>query len=174
MKRPAEKEYIDFYHKYISLVPEGNILEILEKQKIQFCEFMAKVPESKAEFRYAPDKWSIKEVITHLSDNELIFNYRAFRISRGDKQKLAGYEQDDYIKNVNLKGISLTELVEQFFNFRSASISMFKTVTGKMWGYTGNANNATLSVRACAYIMVGHVIHHMKILHSRYLNLNGH
>lgn len=170
MKRPAAGEYNKFYQNYIDLVPEGNILEIMEKQKDKFLEFLVNIPESKAKYRYEANKWTIKEVIAHLVDNEIIFNYRAFRISRGDKSKLAGYEQDDYIKNVNLSKFTLSDIVEQFFNMRTASISMFKTITGKMWDNKGIASGNTISVKACAYIMVGHVIHHMKILNSKYLH----
>ena len=170
MTRPAKKEFAKYYHKYVDLVPNGNIIEVLEKQSIQFCEFLAQVPEKKSEHRYAKGKWSIKEVIAHITDVETAFNYRAWRFSRKDKQELAGFEQNDFIKNSDFKKHTLSELVEQFYNVRIASISNFKMMDTKISKYKGLASGNPFSVRACAYIMAGHVIHHMKILHTKYLN----
>ncbi len=169
MTRPAKNEYAEYYHKYIELVPKGNIIELLEKQGVQFCEFLAQVPEKKSTYRYANGKWNIKEVIAHMTDVETAFNYRAWRFSRKDKQELTGFEQDEFIKNSDFKKHTLSELVEQFYNVRMASISNFKMMNNNISKYKGVANGSSFSVRACAYIMVGHVIHHMKILHTKYL-----
>ncbi len=169
MERPAPKEYAKYYKGYIDLVPKGNILQILEKQNAQFCEFMAQVKEEKANYRYAKNKWSIKEVIAHLIDVELVFMYRALRFSRKDSTNLPGFEQDDYIKNSDLSNLTLSELVEQFYYMRKASRAMFSSFPEKMWKNSGTANDQPASVRAIAHIMVGHVIHHMKVIHQKYL-----
>lgn len=170
MTRPSKNEYAEFYHKYVTLVPNGEIIDIMQKQSVQFCEFLAKVPEAKGEYRYAKGKWNIKEVIAHITDVEIAFNYRAWRFSHKDKQELAGFEQDDYIKNIDLKNYTLSDMVEQFYNVRIASISNFKLMNEKMWKNKGIASGNSVSVKGCAYIMAGHVMHHTKILHTKYLS----
>jgi len=169
MERPAPKEYAKYYQGYVGLVPNGNILQIFEKQNDQFCEFLAQVDEKKANYRYAKGKWSIKEVIAHLIDVELVFMYRALRFSRKDTAKLPGFEQDDYIKNSDQSHLTLSELVEQFYHMRKASFALFSSFSDDMWLREGSANGDQASVRAIAHIMVGHVIHHMKVIHTKYL-----
>jgi len=168
MERPSENEYAPFYQKYVSLIPNGNILEVMEKQNEQFCEFLAQFDEERADYRYAKDKWSIKEVIAHLIDVELVFMYRAFRFSRNDKASLHGFDQDEFISNGDFSKLTLSELVEQFYHMRKAAIPMFSSFTKKMWIRKGTASDNSFSVRAIAYIMVGHVIHHMRVIHQKY------
>ena len=170
MERPSQKEYAAYYNGYISLVPNGNLLQILEKQNEQFCEFLAQVDEHKADFRYAKNKWSIKEVIGHIIDVELVFLYRALRISRKDKTNIPGFDQDNYVTNSTFSDVSLSDLVEQFYNLRKTSIAILSSFSDKMWKQKGKANSQTVSVRALGYIMAGHVIHHMKVIHTKYLN----
>ena len=170
MNRPAENEYLSYYNNYIKLVPQGNIVALMEKQNTQFCEYLAQVSEEKAGYRYAEGKWSLKEVIGHLIDVELIFLYRALRVSRNDQTLIPGFEQDDYVANGNYDEQDLSSLVEQFFHVRRSSVSLFKSFKDAMWTNTGNANGHTISTRAIAFIMVGHVIHHMQIIQKRYLS----
>ena len=169
MKRPAKEEYAAYYKGYIDSVPQGDLLEIMDKQNTQFCEFFAHVNEEKAAYRYAKGKWTLKEVLGHIIDLELVFLYRAICISRKESQDLPGFEQEDYIKNSNYSKMTLNELVEQFYLVRKSSVAMFKSFSPKMWALSGIANNHRVSVRALAYIMTGHVIHHMKIINSKYL-----
>lgn len=169
MEHPAPSEYARYYQNYIDLVPNGNILQIFEKQNDQLCEFLAQVDEEKANYRYAKGKWSIKEVIVHLIDLELVFMYRALRFSRKDSTNLPGFEQDDFIKNCDLSHLSLSELVAQFYHMRKASCALFSSFSEDMWANIGTANGEPASVRAIAHIMVGHVIHHMKVIHTKYL-----
>ncbi|KAA3610380.1 MAG: DinB family protein [Calditrichaeota bacterium] len=170
MERPASTEYAKYYQGYIDLVPNGDILQILEKQNDQFCEFLAQVDEEKANYRYAEGKWSIKQVIAHLIDVELVFMYRALRISRKDSTPIPGFEQDDYIKNSDQSHLTLSELVEQFYHMRKASIALLRSFSPDMWQNIGTANGFPASVRAIAHVMIGHVIHHMKVIHSKYLS----
>ncbi len=169
MKRPAATEYADYYQSYIDLVPKGDILKIFEKQNDQFCAFLAQVNEEKAGFRYAKGKWSIKEVIAHLIDVELVFMYRALRFSRNDSTELPGFKQNDYIKNSDQSHLTLSELVEQFYHMRKASHALLSSFSKDMWSKQGKANGHPASVRAIAHIMVGHVIHHMQVIHTKYL-----
>ena len=169
MERPAENEYAPYYQKYVSLIPNGNILQMMEKQNEQFCEFLAQFDEERANYSYEDGKWTLKEVIGHLIDVELVFMYRALRFSRNDKESLHGFEQDDFIANSDFSKLTLSELVEQFYHMRKAAIPMFNSFTDEMCNRKGKASDSSFSVKAIAYIMVGHVIHHMKIIHSKYL-----
>lgn len=167
--KPNSSEYAAYYERYVSLVPNGPILEILEKQNTQFCEFMAQVNEEKADFRYEKGKWSVKEVISHIIDVETTFFYRAFAISRNEQTNLPGFDHDAYVNKTDLSHISLSELIEQFFTIRKAALTLFSGFTQSMWAYEGQANTSPVSTRAVAWIMAGHVIHHMKIIHKHYL-----
>ena len=169
MERPAKNEYASYYQKYVSLIPNGDILKLMEKQNEQFCEFLAQINEEKANYRYAKDKWSIKEVIGHLIDVELVFMYRALRFSRNDKVALHGFDQDAFIANGDFSKLTLSDLVEQFYHIRKAAIPMFSAFTDKMWGRKGKVDKNSFTVRAIAYIMVGHVIHHMRVIHQKYM-----
>jgi len=169
--KPQKGEYVSYYQSYIDLVPKGDLLKILDKQNDLFCAYFADVPENKADFKYEKGKWSIKEVIGHIIDTEMVFLYRLMRFSRKDSTDLPGFDQDKFIKNSNYKDQSLTTLVEQFYLQRKFAIHLLTSLTPAMWKLKGSANSgATMSVRASAYIMAGHVIHHMQIIQKRYLS----
>ncbi len=170
MKKQAIAESNSYYHDYIKQVPDKNIIDVLEQQNQQFCEFMTKIDEDKAGFRYAKGKWTIREIIGHLVETEKVFSYRALCISRGDKTKLPGFDENTYIKNSNYDKLKLTDLVELFYLTRKSSIALFKTFTPKMWAAKGNTNNSNVSVRALAYIIAGHLMHHVQVINKLYLN----
>ncbi len=170
VKRPLADEYDAFYQKYIQQAPDGDILEILDKQADLMGRFFAGISEEKGNYRYAPDKWSIKEVVGHLLDVERIFAYRAFRFSREDAVELAGFDQDVYVPKGQYDTQDLPELVESFYLQRKATLSMFRQFTPAMWEARGKANGSEMSVRAVAWILAGHLIHHMKIIQNRYLS----
>src|SRR4051812_1662643 len=113
MNRPEKGEYAEYYERYISLVKENDIVAVLEKQQSELLEFFKQVTEEKSLFAYAEGKWSIKEVIGHLTDGERIFAYRALRISRADQTPIEGFEQDGYIENSNFNNTKLSELAEE-------------------------------------------------------------
>ncbi len=169
MKRPDPKEYSEYYHNYVQQVPKGNILDILDKQADLLGRFFAEISEEKSLYRYEPDKWSIREVVGHLLDVERIFSCRAFRFSRGDKTDLPGFDENAYVPNGNYDTHDISELVEEFYLLRKATVSMFRGFDRKMWDLKGKANGASMSVRAVAWILAGHLIHHMKVIQSRYL-----
>jgi len=169
MNRPEKSEYAEYYETYVSLVSETEIISVLENQSAELQKLFAGISDEKGAFRYAADKWSIKELLGHLIDGERVFAYRAFRFSRADKNALAGFEQDDYVLYGNFNDCKLADLVEEFSLLRKANTIMFKNLPKDSWARTGTASNAEVSVRALAYIMVGHVRHHAKILQERYL-----
>ncbi|MGI8468176.1 MAG: DinB family protein [Pyrinomonadaceae bacterium] len=169
MNRPEKTEYAEYYDRYISLVAESDIVAAMENQLRETESFFAGISEEKGSLAYAADKWTIKQVVGHLSDGEKIFAYRALRISRGDETPIEGFEQDGYVENGNFDAARLADLVEEFSLLRRANILAFKNLTDEAWNKTGTASDNQVSVRALAYIMVGHVRHHIKILKERYL-----
>jgi hypothetical protein len=167
--RPALAEYDPCYWKYIELVPDGDIVEILSSQINNTLAQLGKASDEKACQSYAPGKWSIKEVVGHVIDSERIFAYRALRISRNDKTPLAGFEQDDYVAGTNFNTRPLAGLIEEFKAVRSASIHLFKPLTDAEWQRRGIANGKEITTRALAYNIAGHELHHVGVLKSRYL-----
>lgn len=167
--RPSSNEFAHYYHKSIQEVPDGNIIEILEQQKLNAEKFFSSINEEKSLFRYAEGKWSIREVLGHIIDAERIFSYRALRFSRKDPQPLLSFEENTYVSNSNYNSILLMNICEEFSSLRKSNILMFKGFKEKMWTMTGIASENNVSVRAIAYIMAGHFNHHMNIIKERYL-----
>jgi len=169
MNRPEKNEYAVFYETYVLLVEETDIVSALEKSLNELQNLLAEVSEEKASYAYAEGKWSVRELLGHLIDGERIFSYRALRISRNDKTPLASFEENSYVANSNFRCTKLADLIKEFSLLRRSNILFFKNLTDESWLRTGAASEATVSVRALAYIMVGHVRHHARILRERYL-----
>ena len=166
--RPQPGEYVPYYEKYVSLVPDQDILATLEKQLTETVRLLSARAEDQGDLRYAPGKWSVKEVLGHVIDTERIFSYRALRIARNDKTPIEGYEQDDYVKNAPFDKYSLALLIEEFTSVREATLSLFRGLDEPAWVRHGVANNSEVSVRAIAYIVAGHELHHRRILQEKY------
>lgn len=168
MKRPDASEYADYYANYISKVPGTKILDVLEAQRLQMLHLFAGRSERDGSFRYAPGKWTVKEVLGHVTDTERIFAYRALRFARGDQTPLPGFEQDDFVKNGGFAARTLADLVEEFGAVRSASIALFRSFNEEAWSRRGVANQKEVTVRALGFITAGHQIHHRMILEELY------
>jgi hypothetical protein len=166
--RPQPGEYAPYYDRYISLVPGGDILETLDQQRRQTMLLLCGRDDEDGDFRYAPDKWSANEVLGHVCDTERIFAYRALRISRADATPLAGFEQDDYVRNGPFAQRPLADLVEDFIAVRRATLSLLRNLDEAVWMRRGIANKNEVSVRALAYIIAGHELHHRRILEEKY------
>lgn len=166
---PEPTEYLPYYGKYVSLVPKGEILTTLERQLGTTLALLGTIPEAKAGSRYAPDKWSIKELVGHMSDTERIFAYRALRFARQDPTPLPGFEQDDYIRGAAFSDCKLVDLAAEFGHVRRASLYLFRHLNAAAWLRCGVASHGEVSVRALAYIIAGHELHHLEILKTRYL-----
>ena len=166
--RPQADEYATYYDRYISLVQGDDILNALDQQRRDTMTLLCGRDEEDGDFRYAPEKWSAKEVLGHVCDTERIFAYRALRISRADATPLAGYEQDDYVRNGPFAQCSLSDLVEDFISVRRATLSLLRNLDEDAWQRRGTANQNAVSVRALAYIIAGHELHHRKILEEKY------
>ncbi len=168
MKRPEATEYAEFYAGYVSKVPGTDAVSVLESQRLQMVQLFAGRSERDGSFRYAPGKWTVKEVLGHVTDTERIFTYRALRIARGDQTPLASFEQDDYVKNGGFGERTLASLAEEFALVRAASIALFRSFSEEAWSRRGIASQKELSVRGLAFITAGHQIHHRLILEERY------
>jgi hypothetical protein len=167
--RPGEGEFLPYYERYISLVPTGDVLSTLEAQMKETQDLLHGLPASISTYRYAPDKWSVNELLGHLIDSERIFCARALRFARGDATPLPGFEQDDYIRNSKFDLYPFAELASELDVVRRATVFLFKHLEEPAWMNRGVANNADVSVRALAYIIAGHELHHRQVLLDRYL-----
>jgi hypothetical protein len=166
--RPQPDEYPPYYGRYISLVRGEDILNALDEQRRQTMMLLSGRNEPDGEFRYAPGKWSAKEVLGHVCDTERIFAYRALRISRADGTPLAGFEQDDYVRNGPFAHCSLADQVEDFIAVRRATLSLLRNLDESAWMRRGTANKNEVTVRALAYMIAGHELHHRSILEEKY------
>jgi hypothetical protein len=167
--KPVTDEYAPYYGRYIDLVPVGNIIETLRQQMADTLTLLASLTEQQALHRYSPGKWSIKEVIGHLIDSERIFAYRALRIARNDQTPLPGFEQDDYVINGGFDERQLIALTREYEHVRGASIDLFEGLNQEAWDRRGKASEVEVSVRAMAWIISGHELHHKEVIRTRYL-----
>jgi uncharacterized damage-inducible protein DinB len=168
MKRPEPTEYAEFYATYVSKVPGSDVLGVLESQRVQMLQLFAGLSERDGSFRYAPGKWTVKEVLGHVTDSERIFTYRALRIARGDQTPLPGFEQDDFVKNGAFSERTLSGLADEFALVRAASLALFRSFPEPTWPRRGVVSQKEVTVRALAFITAGHQIHHRLILEERY------
>lgn len=169
MNRPNSNEHAAYYSRYIDLVPDGNIIDLMDKQIEEAKNLLLGIDEEKSKFRYAADKWSIREVFGHVLDGERIFAYRALRFSRNDKTEIAGFEQNLYVPNSNHDNIKLSALLDEFTLVRKSNIYLFQTFTEEMWMRQGIASKNSVTVRAIPFIMAGHCTHHLNVIKNKYL-----
>jgi uncharacterized damage-inducible protein DinB len=168
ISHPEPGEYAPYYDRYISLVAGSDILTTLESQRRQMLLLLSGRDDNDADYRYAPDKWSAKEVLGHVCDTERIFAYRALRISRGDRTPIEGFEQDDYVTNGPFTSRPLAELIEDYIAVRRATLTLLRNLDEQAWLRRGIANKNEVSVRAIAYTLAGHELHHRRILEEKY------
>lgn len=167
--RPEAGEYNPYFDVYISKVAESDPRPLLETQLEDFLSFLGTIDESRAGHRYAEGKWSIRQVIGHLADTERVMAYRALCIARGEQASLPGFDENAYIEHSPFERCTLAELGAEFAAVRRATIHLCRHLTDADWHRIGTANKHPASPRAIAYIMVGHVRHHVAILQERYL-----
>jgi hypothetical protein len=166
--RPQPSEYHPYFETYVSEVPEERILPLLVGQVDEVRRALDPVEEARAGFRYAEGKWSIRQVMGHLADTERLFAYRALCYARGEQQPLPGFDEDAYVAEGGFEAVPLAELVEEFCVTRESSVLLFQHLPEGTWVRGGVANKKVQTVRALAYILVGHVRHHLRVLHERY------
>jgi len=166
---PITGDYAPYYAKYIELVPDGDLVETLESQLRDYHRLLSPIPEESADFRYATDKWSIKESLGHVNDAERIFSYRILRFARADQTPLASFEQDDYVRSGNFAARRLPELLDEFAAIRRTTLVLLRSLDDAAWLRRGVASGKEVSVLALAFIIVGHARHHQLIFEERYL-----
>ena len=162
-------EYHPYYKSYIDKAADDHIVHGLLNNLNTVTEFLSEIPDEKHDYAYASGKWSIKEVVLHIIDTERIFAYRALRIARGDTTPLAGFEQNDYVRNANTLNRSLASLIDEYKTVRSATISLFNSLDESALESLGEASGAPISTRALGYIITGHENHHLEVIKERYL-----
>jgi hypothetical protein len=168
-ERPARDETVDYYHPYIDLVPDGDIRVILDDQRQQTLSFLESIPESRAAHRYAPEKWSVAEILGHINDCERLYMMRAFWFARAMDSPLPSFHSDMAVKTSQSADRALSTHVAEFAAIRASTVAFFRNLPPEAWLRRGVASDYPFSVRALAYIAAGHVIHHTQILKERYL-----
>lgn len=167
MNRPQTHEYPVWAEQYISLV-EGDIMDLLKRQASEFADFINSLVE-KADYAYAPGKWTIKELIGHLIDSERVFSYRVTCFARGENHALPGFDEEEYAANAHFQDRSLLSLSEEFALLRKANLYLFSSLNEKELNRSGTAAERQITVRALLFVIAGHIIHHTQIIKSRYL-----
>jgi len=166
--RPDASEYAPYYGTYVGTVPEGDLLQILEDQHRDTQALLGGLSEAQALHRYAPGKWSVKEVVGHLTDAERVFSYRALRFARGDAKPLQGFDENAWVPPGKFDARPLADLAAEFAVVRRATVALFRSLDAAALERRGVASDNLVSVRALAYIIAGHERHHVGILHERY------
>lgn len=167
--RPATTDFASFYAGYVSLVEDtDDIVSVIEAQSSDTQKLLATLDESRAGYRYADGKWTIREVIGHVADSERILGYRALAIARGETQRLPGFDEQDYVRNAAFDEWKLGDLAEQYALVRRSHIVLFRNLPTEAWERRGVANGSEVTVNALAWIIAGHERHHVKVLRERY------
>ena len=167
--RPGLGEYSAAFAGYVARIGDDEpILSVLVDQLDQVVARLRRIPEARGDYRYAPDKWSIKEIVGHLSDTERVFAYRALRIARGDRTPLPSFDDQAYVAGSRAGERTLASLTSEWGDTRRATISLFRNLPAEAWHRRGTASDQPISVGALAYIVAGHVRHHLQTLEERY------
>jgi uncharacterized damage-inducible protein DinB len=159
-----------YYQNYVRPIMDLDMLESLRSVGEKTQSLLKSIPEEKGEYRYAPEKWSLKESLCHVMDVERIFAYRALRFARNDQTPLPSYDDNDYAPEANAHARTIKQLAEEMNHLRNTTLDLFKSFTVVMLKREGTAGNNKLSVLSLGYIIAGHELHHHKILIERYLN----
>ena len=167
--RPTPGECSPYYFNYIQLVPDGDIVATLQVQHAQIHEIVHQRTDADAALAPAPGEWSIKQVIAHLSDTERLFSFRALWFARGEQSELPGMEPDPWVENSDSNARSLAALLAEFDHIRAASVSLFANLDPAAWKRSGTASGAVISVRALAWIIAGHELHHNRSLREVFM-----
>jgi hypothetical protein len=169
MTRPDLTTLPDFHKRYVDHVKDLDVIDALKNANEQMLQLVRSIPEERGLFKYAPEKWTIKESLCHILDTERILAYRAMRFARNDKTPLPGFEENDYAPEANANNRNLIRIADEMERLRLTTIDLFEDFTPQMLSRKGLANNLELSVLNLGYIIAGHESHHLKILKERYL-----
>ena len=168
IERPKADEHSAYFGRYIDRVPEGDLIALLESQFAETTALLKRVPRDREDFAYADGKWTVKEVVGHLSDCERVFAYRALRFARNDPTELASFDENAWVANANFGGQRLVDLVDDYSIVRQGTLRLAKGLNAEELARRGVANGNTASVRALFYIIAGHERHHVGLFRERY------
>jgi uncharacterized damage-inducible protein DinB len=169
ISRPGTDEYAPYYGTYVNAVSGSDALPPLFAQRASTGAFLAGIPESRAGYRYAEGKWSLREVIGHLSDSERIFAYRLLRFARGDETPLASFDENAYVPAAGFERRSLADVAREFAAVREATLALVNSLDEGMLARRGTASGKLMSVRALVWVIAGHELHHLRVIRERYL-----
>ena len=168
-QRPASTEYAEWYAGYVKAVGDEDLLALLARQCDDVASMASSVPTGKAEYAYAPGKWMLKEIIGHLNDAERVFSYRVLRFARADQTPLASFDENAWMGPAGFKDRTLGDLVAEFQAIRQSTLAQLRHLPAESVTRIGTASGKQVSVRALAYIIAGHVRHHLDVIRERYL-----
>lgn len=159
------------YHRYINLVKADNVQDALLKNSRLFETFLQRVPAGKIDFSYAPGKWTIKQVLQHITDAERVFSYRALWFARKDAQPLPGFEEDNWASTALVTRRNWNDMTAEFYHLRRTTELLFASFDEEAMQASGISNNTPVNVTALGYVCAGHVQHHIQVINERYLNI---
>lgn len=171
MPRPQHPEYPEYFEQYIALIKGNNIVEVISKYNDEHINYVAALPDDKADFAYAEDKWTVKEAVQHITDTERVFAYRILAIARGESQRLTAFDQTLYVQNCNVQQRSFNDVKEEFKAVRYTTNILLRSLSQEQLLRMGNVSDYQASSNAFAFIIYGHFIHHQQIFEERYLAL---
>lgn len=166
---PGRDEAAPYYFRYIDLVSDGNILQVLRSQMEEALSLFSGISEEKSLYRYQPEKWSIRELLGHVNDAERVFSYRALSFARGDSGPLPSFDQNAWAPVAHSDDHSWASHVEEFQAVRLATLTLMRNFSPEAWMRRGTASGNPFTVRALAFIAAGHVTHHLNVLKDKYL-----
>jgi hypothetical protein len=168
--RPEADEYAPGFAGYVArLGDDEDIVSALASQLDEVVARLQAVPDARGDYRYAPGKWTLKDIVGHLSDTERVFAYRALRVARGDTTPLPAFDDQAWVAQLGAENRTLADMVEEWGDVRRASLSLFRHLPPATWSRRGIASGQPITVRALAYVMVGHARHHLEVVEARYL-----
>jgi uncharacterized damage-inducible protein DinB len=168
MPKPSERDFNPYYGRYINQVSQNDALSAILANTPEIVSFFEQVPADKLNYAYAPGKWTVKQVLQHITDAERIFAYRALRIARADKTPLAAFEEDDYAAQARVDGLDWKDMIAEFQTVRKATEYLFKSLNDEELQRVGTASNSPVTVNALGFITPGHALHHRQVLIERY------
>lgn len=167
-ERPAPSEFRPEFGRYVSLVPDGDLVEFLTLQGVELADRCAGLPDAKASFRYAPGKWSVRELLGHVLDTERVFGYRTLALARGDSSDLPSFEENGYAAASGHDRVPIGELAEEFSHLRKSHVLLLRHLEEAAWGRVGSVSGFATSTRAMAFVLAGHAAHHAAVLARLY------
>ena len=171
ISKPSPREEF-YFSRYIDLATKEDLISSLEASRKEVQEVLEPLSETQSNYKYAEDKWTIKDVLSHMIDTERILAYRALCFSRKEELMLPGFDQDLYAIEAPVSRISITELLQEYHSIRQSTILLFKRMNAENIDFAGIASNVEISPRELGWTIAGHDLHHLKVIREKYLASN--